>query len=556
MKKTLLTILSAMACISAFAQASPNWTIVQNSNFPIPSAGIRYMDAVSPTAVWASGYDGTTGNTSRNYVWVTKTNNGGTSYTVSPVWTSTATPLIGDTSTYAISNIDAMNGTTSWLGAYKKIAGGSQGGIFKTTDAGVTWVNMTSSAQFTHTNSFCNWVTFLTPNNGVADGDPNAGVGNEHEIWRTNNAGVSWTLVAGANIPNPTGGEFGITNVYEKFGSSNLWFGTNKGRVFYSTDAGATWNVTTVNSANTISDIAFYDAMNGLVMTYVGTTTNSAVYNTSDGGVTWNLLPNAATDPNYGRNDVCGIPGTSWYASCGAGTGNYLLSFSSDNGATWNNWGSTNIQYLAIDFVDPSTGWSGNFSDPAMSNVGGFYKYNGGSLLQAPNANFSVTAAGCVSVGTVPGNLSSGNPNPTYTWTTLPPTSIIQTSSSATPTIFFNNPGTYTIYLTASNSSSTSSVSRTISVSPCTGLSEASANEFNFIVSPNPGKDVFHVSLPSSSQPYNVTVTNVLGSVVYSAQTNTNSVDHSINLSGNKTGVYFMTISNNGVKTTKKIIIE
>lgn len=558
MKKSLLTILGALACMSGMAQQtpSPSWTITQNSDFPIPSAGIRYMDAYDPNTVMANGYDGTTGNTSRAYCWVTRTNNGGTSWTVSPVWQSTATPLMGDTSTYVISNIDVQSGTTAWIAAYKKVGGGSQGGVFKTTNLGSTWTDVTAAGMFTNTTSFANWAVSLSPNLVIAMGDPNPTSAGEFEIWRSTNGGTSWTLVPGANIPNPTSGEFGLTNVYEKFGTSTLWFGTNKGRVIYTTDGGVTWNATTLAAGNSVSDVAFYDAMNGLAMTYVGTTTNAAVYNTTDGGQTWNLIASAATNPDYGRNDVCGIPGTSWFASCGAGTGNYLLSFSTDNGNTWNNWGSTNIQYLAIDFVNPSTGWSGTFSDASSANLFGFYKFNGGSLLQAPNANFVTAAAGCVSVGMVPTNNSTGNPNPTYTWTTLPPTAVIQTSTSATPTIFFNSPGTYTIYLTAANSSSTSLMSRTVSVGACTGLVDNSINGFDFVLSPNPGKDVFHVGLPTASQPYNVTVTNVLGQVVYSAQSSTNTTDHVVNLSGNKTGLYFMTITNNGVKTTKKLIIE
>lgn len=556
MKKTLLTIFSAIACMSSFAQQtpSPQWTVTQNSNFPIPSAGIRYMDAADPNSVWATGYDGTTGNTSRQYCWVTKTNNAGASWTCAPVWTGT-NAIIGDTTQYAISNLDAQSGTTCWLGAYKKIGTGQQGGIFKTTNSGASWTNMTAPGMFTNTTSFCNWVTFLTPNVGIADGDPNPSSSNEHEIWRSTDGGATWSMVTGANIPNPVSGEFGITNVYEKIGSSNIWFGTNKGRIYRSTDAGATWNVSTVNSGNTISDIAFYDANNGLVMTYVGTTTVSAVYNTNDGGATWNLLPNAATDPNYGRNDVCGIPGTSWYASCGAGTGNYLLSFSMDDGATWNSWGSTGIQYLAIDFVNPSTGWAGTFSDQTNAALFGMYKYNGSSLLQAPTANFNPPAAACVSVGLTFTNTSTGNPNPTYTWTCLPPANI-NSSSATNPTITFSNPGTYTVFLAASNSSSTSAVSRTISVGACTGLSYNGVVEFDFFVSPNPSKDVFNVILPYSTEAYKVTVNNVLGQTVYTDKANSSNGNYSINLANNKPGVYFLNIENGGAKTTKKIILE
>src|ERR1043165_5457444 len=185
MKKSLLTIFSIAACMTSFAQTtSPSWTVIQNSNFPITSAGIKYMDAVDANSCWGTGWDGgTAGQYNRAYCWVTRTTDGGANWTVSPVWQSTATPVLGDTSTYVISNIDGVSGTTAWVGAYKKIGGGSQGGIFRTTNTGATWTDMTAAGMYTHTASFCNWVTFLSPNVGIAHGDPNAGVGNEFEIW-------------------------------------------------------------------------------------------------------------------------------------------------------------------------------------------------------------------------------------------------------------------------------------------------------------------------------------------------------------------------------------
>ena len=557
MKKTLLSIFGVAACLAGFAQQtpSPSWTITQNSNFPIPSAGIRYMDAVNSNVVWATGYDGTTGNTSRAYCWVTKTTDGGNTWNASPVWPSTVTPVIGDTSTYVIASLEGQSATTAWVAAYKKINGGSQGGIFKTTNGGSTWVNMTSAAMFTNTSSFCNWVTFLTPNIGVCDGDPNSSTGNEHELWRSTDGGTTWSPVAGANIPNPVSGEYALTNIYEKFGSTHLWFGTNKGRIYRSTDAGVTWNVTTVNASNSISDIAFYDANNGVTVTFPASGTVATVYSTTDGGVTW-TANNAGNDPNFGRNDVCAIPGTCWFASAGAGAGNNIISFSMDGGASWSSWGSTNIQYLTIDFVDPSTGWSGTFSDQANAALEGFYKYNGGSLLQPASANFSLVSAACVSTGISLGNTSTGNPCPTFTWTSFPPTAAFSSSTALTPTVTFNSAGTYTIILTAVNSVTTSIVTRTVSVSTCAGLTSQSANHIDFMVSPNPSKDVFNVSLPYALTPYNVTVTNVLGSVVYTDKVVVTSGNYAVNLANNKTGVYFMTVENNGVKSTKKIIIE
>jgi hypothetical protein len=269
-------------------------------------------------------------------------------------------------------------------------------------------------------------------------------------------------------------------------------------------------------------------------------------------------LPSAGNDVNFGRNDVCAIPGTCWYASCGAGSGppdNKILSFSMDGGNTWNSWGSTGIQYLAMDFVDPSTAFAGGFSDQAVATIGGFYKYNGGSLLQPASANFTIAAAACVSLAIPLGNTSTGNECPTFTWTCIPP-AIISSSTAASPTISFSNPGTYFITLNASNSATTSILTRTVAVGACTGLIDNATGEFNFFVSPNPSKDVFNLSLPTSTQPYHVTITNILGDVVYSDKFTSSNGNYAINLSSNKTGMYFITLENNGVKTTKKIILE
>ena len=127
MKKTLLSIFAVIASMISLAQTttSPSWTIVQNSNFPIVSAGIKYMDAIDPNVVWATGFDGSvSGGYNMAWCWVTRTGDGGNTWTVSPVWQSTVNPTLGDTTNYVISNIDGLNATTAYVGAYKKINGG------------------------------------------------------------------------------------------------------------------------------------------------------------------------------------------------------------------------------------------------------------------------------------------------------------------------------------------------------------------------------------------------------------------------------------------------
>lgn len=375
MKKSLLTILSAALSLSSFAQMtpSPQWSTIQNSSFTVAAAGIRFLDAVSPNDIWAIGYDGFAYK--RNYNWFTVSNNGGNTFTSGEVFP-------GDTSTYVLANLEGVDATTAWVSYYMK-GSQAQGGVHQTTNTGATWVNMTPAGGYTNAASFTNLVCFLTPSIGIIQGDPiGSGLG-EFEIYRTTDGGATWNAVAGANISNPISGEYGIVDVYTKYGTNDIWFGTNKNRIYHSNDAGMTWTVTptaltsTLGAAVGIDKISFSDANNGILTAWFGPTTASTLtlWNTTNGGVTWTQIP--SIDPNFGRNEHCGIPGVpGWYASVGAASTNTVISYSMDNGVTWINWNSFGIQYLEIDFVDNTNGWAGSFSSQVVIGTEGIFKYD------------------------------------------------------------------------------------------------------------------------------------------------------------------------------------
>lgn len=359
MKKTLLTSFIAAMSLTTFAQTpSPFWNTLQNTNFPHSSAGLIFLSVCDANNVWGVGNYGTNGRNSHLY---TKTTNGGTT------WTSGN--IFPDTNTYVIANLHGIDANNAWVSAYERVAQ-AKGVIYATSNGGTTWANGGNSSMFANAAAFANWVVFVSPSVGIAMGDPNPATANEFEIWRTINAGSTWSLVAGTSIPNPLSGEYGLTDSYTANGN-NIWFGTNKGRVIYSNDGGQTWTATTTGATGNISKLAFTDPNNGLAFGTTGSTTN--LYSTTNGGAGWT---NLGQPINLGYNDISPITGTSWFAS--ASNPSTSISYSSDNGATWNSWGGSGIGYLTIEFANSSAGWAGTFSD--ASALGGVYKYSGSTL--------------------------------------------------------------------------------------------------------------------------------------------------------------------------------
>lgn len=453
MKKQLLSTFAALAAGTLAAQvSSPSWQTLQSPSFTLPIAGTRFMDAVSPNDVWLSGYDGQ--QPDLNYNFFSVTNNGGLSYTSGNIY--------ADTNTYNLSSLEGIDANTCWATAYMKSTQ-SKGAVHKTTNGGASWVNMTSANMYTNNASFANWVAFVTPSIGIANGDP---INGDFELWRTIDGGNTWTLVPGANIPNPVAGEFAIVDMYDKIGPNHIWFGTNQGRVFRSSDAGQTWSVAQVAPTSTVIEVKFATVNDGLALMVVSNAL--ALYRTTNGGASWSAVP-GGIPANYGLSEMCRIPGTPYFASCGNGNGTTSfqgLSYSKDGGLTWIDWGSTGLGYTTIDFYDITSGWAGgftNFPDPSWP---GIWKFTGVDF----NSQFTVPSVLCFpSTGNAtvsPVNNSGGNPPLSFQWSSNPPAQF-SSATATTPVITFTATGSYTISLAVSNPDGTNTSTQVINVVAC-----------------------------------------------------------------------------------------
>jgi len=349
--------------------------IEQASGFTTPSRGLHYMCAVDSNIVWASAYDGSGGGAIIQEF--TKTTNGG------ELWTP---GVVNNASGLELSMIFALDANTAWVPMYRS-SGTNPQGIYKTTDGGLTWIRQTSAIYDYALGAFPNIVHFWNENEGWCQGDP---VDDYYEMYTTTDGGANWNRVPSRNIPAPLTGEFGIVGYYDVVGDT-IWCGTNKGRVFKSTDRGHLWTVCNPVGSLTYVNIWFKDSMNGLLQDK-GAATTGTLYETSDGGVNWTLVSHTGT---VYYNDISYVPGTdNMYVSTGADyqtPGATGASYSLDGGHSWTIYaGTEGTQFLATDWANDKCGYAGGFN--ADQFTGGMFKYTYISAPVLPPENLTAEA--------------------------------------------------------------------------------------------------------------------------------------------------------------------
>jgi photosystem II stability/assembly factor-like uncharacterized protein len=364
MKKLLLkkkiTLLFTILCLCGTA-ANAQWAN-QNAGFANKTLGFYEISIVNENVVWAICYDGIGGLGSGVPILdFTKTTDGGATWTPG---TLNVSPSL------AFSNISALSDTEAWVAMHMGNFS-TGGGIFHTTNGGATWQQSNPGTLF-GPSSFPNYVYFKDQMNGIAGGDA---VDGYFEIYTTTDGGVNWTRTPQANIPDPLPG--GIGGWFDGFCvvGDNVWFGTNLGQMYKSTDFGLTWTVNEVDPAmNMVYEIAFNDdGLHGL--TNIRTSNNTVVlFSTVDGGLTWTQM---VPTPQWKRSRVTSVPGTSTFVSTSVIYPNRGSSYSTDNGATWTVIESL-YQKAACRFLNATTGWAGGYfnDNPLYQISGGLYKWD------------------------------------------------------------------------------------------------------------------------------------------------------------------------------------
>jgi photosystem II stability/assembly factor-like uncharacterized protein len=273
--------------LSSSAIAQSNWT-EQNSGV---TTRLRTVKTVSPSIGWVGGNNGT----------VLRTKNGGT------LWTSVGGGTVGTGTIYSIAAVNdsiALVTTTPSSTTY----------IFRTTDAGTTWMQV-----YSLDGSFINGIWMLDISNGIAVGDP---VGGRFVILRTTDSGLSWTRLS--TEPDANANEFGLARSLCVRDNSLIWFGTHTGRVLLSTDLGMTWTASTTPLPQ-VSSVWFNDSLIGLI-------TGGGIAKSIDGGKSWTLITG-----DFSFRSVVGDGYEKFFGLGSALGGPYGVYESPDTSFNWNN---------------------------------------------------------------------------------------------------------------------------------------------------------------------------------------------------------------------------
>ena len=354
MKKNLLAAVAIFVMFTANAQ----W-LVQNAGFTNDTLGFYEMSLPDKHTAWAVCYDGKNGLFSgRPVLDFTRTTDGGNTWIPGKV---------GNDKTLRFSNISAIDGQEAWV-AMHKIDFSKGGGVFHTTDGGVSWEH-TNPGELFDNNSSPEFVYFKDKNHGIAMGDPNGGY---WEIYTTNNKGKKWKRVPREKIPEPLANEAGWISGYAAI-RDTIWFGTSAGRMYKSIDFGKSWKVHIVDPVpgTYVNEIAFLDdGQHGVA--HLRGRGRTWVFSTSDGGLTWT---NYFQPANWKNSRMTAVPGTNAFIST-AVHGNPIFQGSAvsyDVGQTWKEI-DNQADKAVCRFFDAETGYAGGFFVTGPPLLGGIFK--------------------------------------------------------------------------------------------------------------------------------------------------------------------------------------
>jgi photosystem II stability/assembly factor-like uncharacterized protein len=253
-------------------------------------------------------------------------------------------------------DIEAFDAKTAFL---LSSGGGESSRIYKTSDAGASW-----TLQFTNSDpaGFFDCMAFWDSNHGALYGDAVDG----SLVILTTTDGETWNRVPTSGLPEALPGEGGFAasgTCLVTHGDSTGWIATGAttdARIIKTNDRGKTWTayrtpVVSGSGTSGLTTVGFYDTMAGIAAGGEISDPDSFSENvavTHDGGLTWALARRPVLPGAiYGLSVVPGAM-TPTVVAVGPGGADYSI----DNGATWTSLDT--LEYWSVAFASPSVGWA------------------------------------------------------------------------------------------------------------------------------------------------------------------------------------------------------
>ncbi len=313
-----------------------------------------------------------TGYVAGNHNFMMKTTNGGASWTHfqsnCPI---EQMQFINDQTGYALSYdtfigisqlVKTTNGGSTWIPvgmdhcvsyfftSINTVFGAAYPGkIYKSTDAGVTYVNYTTSV----TEAGFRDLHFINENIGYAVSHYYDESGLSFgQVLRTADAGESWQIVSEGSYGH-------LFSVY--FSNEDIGYMSNlSGKIFKTTDGGYTWDTLFHIPGTALRDLTFVNENTGFVAgSSLGT---GSVFKTNDGGISWNSV--------YNGFDVRGIHFVD--ENLGFGITDYYIVKTTNGGISWTEYNDGNFWILLdIFFVNANVGYACGSSGTLLKTTDG-----------------------------------------------------------------------------------------------------------------------------------------------------------------------------------------
>lgn len=306
--------------------------------------------------------------------WITRTKDGGATWQFSQ---------IPGAEGYVAWGISALDANQAWVSLNYR-ADRSKSRIYRTQDGGNTWQKQFEGPGAGY---------------GVHFFDAQNGVMLRGKFYRhTSDGGATWSDLD--SFPAVNNSVFLIVTESYTARQDTIWYPTVDGKISKSTDKGKTWQtLSTALEADGVSAnmLDFADGRHGLAAALYSGQINSSgfypalpepqLYSTSDGGLTWQKIPNAnlpipADDISISAiGAVPGLPRTfMMMAGYYDDNFNYFSNlYQSDNGGyTWKLLATNPATFglQSLEFLSPTSGWGGIGGDFAPG-VPYFFRWNG-----------------------------------------------------------------------------------------------------------------------------------------------------------------------------------